>query len=110
MKSQYCDEPMMMDLRFHNMKGCKIFSFCLIVAMMLKITVDSGLKQGYICVPVSFCFCRHAHLKIEVAILGFFKCLWSYVVHGAFMHYLKMCNAVYELVRVSCHAYMGISR
>lgn len=44
---------MMRDLRFPNMKDSKIFIFCLscflIVAMILKITVDYCLKQGYNC-------------------------------------------------------------
>lgn len=53
---------MMRDLRFPNMKDSKIFIFCLscflIVAMILKITVNYCLKQGYNCVPLKSCTSR----------------------------------------------------
>lgn len=55
---------MMRDLRFPNMKDSKIFIFCLscflIVAMILNITVNCCLKQGYNCVPL-----KESHISRE---------------------------------------------
>lgn len=99
----------MRDLRFPNMKDSKIFIFCLscflIVAMILNITVDYCLKQGFNCDLL-----KEFHTQSELG-GGNFKGFQVFVFWScSFMHRWEMCNAVFELVRVSCHAYMRISR